>query len=303
MNPIIFATYAESDDQLRQILAMVESLREFGGRHRFALLRTYLSEDYKDPNERTIKQLLSLGADIRTCHVPKLEIELYFVGKVYAAGKAEADAEGQTATLVWLDTDTLFLDEPADLLLGEKLHFACRPIMHNRSGSLHGQPPDPFWGRIYERLSLTDDQLFPMMTPADHQKIRAYFNAGLLAVKPETGILRKWGDDFTTLHTDEVLADMCAKNETHRIFLHQTALVGAVLNTIKRDQMVELNHRYNYPLFFKEMFGGLEDFESIQDIVTIRYENYFRDPKPDWHERLNGPGEKITWIRDHLCEK
>lgn len=300
MNPILFATFAESDEQLRDIVVMMESLREFGCSQRFAPLWVYLSEDYTTTDNQLAKQLLSLGAEIRSSSTPKTETELYFVGKVYAAGKAEADALNQASILVWLDSDTLFLDEPTELLLAAGVDLAYRPVMHNRSGSLYSEPPDPFWARIYQKLSLSDNQLFPMVTPADHQEIRAYFNSGLLAVRPEFGIFRKWGDDFTVLHTDSVLADMCAKDVTHKIFLHQTALVGSALNTLKPDQMVELDHRYNYPMLFKEMYGGLEEFDSIDDVVTLRYESYFRDSKLDWDKKLKGPAEKIAWIKSRL---
>jgi len=98
-----------------------------------------------------------------------------------------------------MDEDTIIMQEPSELALNDQIDFAYRPVMHNRSGSLASKPPGSFWNRVYELLNLNPDQLFSIVTPADHQTIRAYFNAGLLAVRPERGILRGWGDAFKKL--------------------------------------------------------------------------------------------------------
>jgi hypothetical protein len=169
--------------------------------------------------------------------------------------------------------------------------------MHNRSGTLYGQPPNEFWNRIYDKLKIDNSLLFPMVTPADQQKINAYFNAGLLVVRPELGILRAWGESFKVLYEDSVLAKMCENDITHRIFLHQTALVGAVLHSLGQDEMVELSLQYNYPIFFHHQFDATSAFESIEDVVTLRYDIYFRDPDPQWASKLKGDAQKIAWLK------
>jgi hypothetical protein len=169
--------------------------------------------------------------------------------------------------------------------------------MHNRSGTLYGQPPNEFWNRIYDKLKIDNSLLFPMVTPADQQTINAYFNAGLLVVRPELGILRAWGESFKVLYEDSVLAKMCEDDITHRIFLHQTALVGAVLHRLGQDEMVELSLQYNYPIFFHHQFDATSAFESIEDVVTLRYDIYFRDPDPQWASKLKGDAQKIAWLK------
>lgn len=92
-------------------------------------------------------------------------------------------------------------------------------------------------------------------TPADVANIRPYFNAGHLVVRPESGVLRKWAACFPVLYEDKVFADWCRKDVRKRIFLHQVALVGAVLTTLKRDEVVEFSSAVNYPLFHDERSG------------------------------------------------
>jgi len=300
---IVFATFVESEEGLYHALYLAESIREFAGRMRKAPIMVYVSDNFQIPSEEIMQMFEPLDVKIRRSSTPEDARWFYYSGKVCAAGMAEEEVVGKARILVWLDEDTIILQEPADFLLDSNISLAYRPVMHNRSGTLYDQAPNPFWGRIYEVLEVEDGDLFPMVTPADRQTIKAYFNAGLLVVRPERGILRKWGDDFVRLYHDSVLAGMCREDVEKRIFLHQTALVGAVLNTLKRDELVELSDRYNYPIFFDQMYGAVGSFESIAEVVTLRYDIYFRNPDPEWSRKLKGPAEKINWLKRRLGKK
>jgi hypothetical protein len=299
----VFATYAETREQLRGARSLAESVRDFSGQYSRSPIRVYVPDDIEVSMEEIHEMFAAVEADIRVSHTPEKARWFYYAGKTYAAGQAEKDAEGTAAILIWMDDDTIILQEPSLFNLDPSVSFAYRPVMHNRSGSLFEKPPDAFWSRIYDVLSVGDEKLFPMVTPADRQKIRAYFNAGLLVVRPEKGILRKWGQDFTRLIEDTVLVDMCRENVDKRIFLHQTALVGAVLNTLGREELVELPKSYNYPLFFEQMFEASTEFGTIEGITTLRYDVYFRNPDPRWSEKLKGPAEKIAWLKSRLNKK
>ena len=142
-----------------------------------------------------------------------------------------------------------------------------------------------------------------MITAADQDTIRPYFNAGLLVVKTKREILRNWAKNFPRLYRDSFFVEICEQDRLKKIFLHQAALVGAILNLLKRDEMVELSPRYNYPLFFKSMYGALKEFDSLEDVVTLRYDIYFRNPAPDWAQKLKGPDEIIPWLKQRLDKK
>ena len=300
---IVFATYAESEEELLHARYLAESIRAFAGKYSDAPVWVYVPATLAEKADSALEDLRALGVEIRTTDTPEDAKWFYYAGKVFAAGLAEAAAEEMAAVLVWMDEDTIVIREPVDFALSAGIGFAYRPVMHNRSGSLYDEPPDSFWSRIYEKLSIDSGSLFPMITPADRQTIRAYFNAGLLVVRPEHKILRKWGESFDILYRDSVLAEMCRDDVNKRIFLHQTALVGAVLNTLDRNAMSELSDRYNYPIFFKKMFGAVAEFESIDDVVTLRYDVYFRNPDPDWSDQLKGPAHLISWMKERLGRK
>jgi len=297
---VIFAAYAEDQEGLRSIFFLAESIREFAGPFSTAPIWLYVPEGLTLVDTQWAGKFRDLRVEIKTSRTPEAARRFYFAGKVFAAGQAESDAQGKAAVLVWMDEDTVILRPPDAFNLPDGICLAYRPVMHNRSGSLYGVPPSAFWGRIYDKLALDDSQLFSMVTVADKQTIRAYFNAGLLVVRPERGILRAWPVCFTTLYSDSILADMCDKDEEKKIFLHQTALVGAVLNNAARKELKELSEQYNYPIFFHQQYESKAPFDDIGDIISLRYDVYFRNPDPQWSQKLKGPTQVVSWLKTRL---
>ena len=300
----VFASYAESEEELRHVLFLVQSLREFGGRFSDAPFWLFIPRDSTTIPTQLGMQFDSLNIEVMTSTSPEITHTLYFNGKVFASGKAEQVAvERGYHVLVWMDEDTIILQEPEAFALSEGTVLAYRPVMHNRSGTLWGQTPNEFWREIYRASSVDVKTLFPMVTPGDNQKINAYFNAGLLVVRPELGMLRAWGEDFTRLCTDSTLRQMCKDNVTNRIFLHQTALVSAVLHRASQEQLVELPLTYNFPLFFHQQWDATREFDTINDIITLRYDVYFHNPDPEWTSKLHGPKDRVDWIIAHLSDE
>jgi len=296
---LIYATWIESNKSWPVVFRMAESIRTFGGRQAQAPIWVYLPEEMTGEKRALDKKLRSLNISVKFSRTPEAAQWFYYSGKVYAAGAAEAEAEDAGDLLVWMDCDTMVLEEPADFVLAPDIDLAFCPVMHNRSGSLYGKPPDDFWSRIYDRLCVTDEMLPPMITPADRQKIRAYIHVGLMIARPEKQTLRRWVDDFEILYNDPELADMCRADSTRRVFLHQTATTGA-FKRLRTDRMRELPDRYNYPIFFEKQYGGVTVFDSIENVVTVRCVVNLKAMGPDWHHQLIGPPDKIAWLKEHL---
>ena len=298
---MIFSVFAETPEQLNHALVLVESVRTFCGEFADSPVWIYMPESLKTGQTESIKRLTELKAECRLSPEPIPETaRMYYAQKVYAASAAEQAAEKESSLLIWMDEDTVFLRQPDCLKLEKGIVFGYRPVMHNRSGVAWESEPNPFWQRIYELLNVNESMMFPMVTPADQIKIQPYFNAGLLAVRPGRKIMRRWVDCFEKLCRDEAIVEMCMEKVDNRIFVHQTALVGAVLPHLKRDQMTELPDTVNYPLFFDQMFGAKGKFEDLSKKTSIRYDMYFRNPAPDWADRLKGDPKLIRWLKAHL---
>ena len=298
--PLVFGVYAPDEHALQNVALLVESVRAFGGAQKDAPFWVYVPPDSIAADSPTRAKLAALGATLKISEAPAGTDWFLFSGKIFAAARAEAEAEGHTPILAWLNEDTLVLQEPAGFLLPPDKAIGYRPVMHKNVGLLFNEPLDPFWGRILEKMAVPEAALFPMVTPADEDTIRPYFNAGCLIVRPERGLLRAWQDYFTVLIQDSVLVEMCREDVRKRIFIHQTALTGAILNRLDRDELLELSNRINYPIFFQQMFGAKKEFNDITGVVTLRHESYFSNPASDWDRKLRGPADRIAWMKDRL---
>lgn len=301
---IVFATYAEDGEELKHCLTFAASVRKFAGSFSEVPIRIYFPHTSLATLNRAQWSLAeSLRVTLIQASMPATAAAIPYAGKTFAAAQAEGELVNSSEVLAWFDEDTIVLSDPAELLLSDTIAFAYRPVMHLLIGSLYSQPPDEFWRRVFHVARVPDSSLFPMETVVDEQTIRPYFNAGLIVVRPERGILGCWARCFQDLYSDSVIDRLCAAEQRRRTFLHQVALACAVLNCVRRIEMRELSHRYNYPLFFQEMFGAKNEFDNLTDVVTLRYDAYFRNPSLDWSKRLTGTSEKVSWLRDQLTRE
>jgi hypothetical protein len=274
---IVFGTYAADPKDLYWILVMVESLREFGGILANVPVWIYLPDD--QPKIERAKGLRPFpdGITFKRSNTPAEAKEFWFAGKVFAAALAEADAVGRFQLLTFLDADIIFAGEPCDFLLPDSVSLGYRPVMHKVIGSRYCDPPDEFWTRVYEMLGVPSCAIFQMKTPVDQEIIRAYFNAGLLIVRPEMGVLRKWPVCFAALYSDSVFTDWCKRDRQHAVFLHQAALAGDILSSLKQQEMIELPETYNYSVYLQDKYPANKRPRSVDDVVLFRHEFIFAD--------------------------
>lgn len=301
-HPIVFTSFVELKEELVPLKVMVESLRTFGGKYKDAPAWIYTTDEFLASESEALAKLASLNVEFRSSQAPPDATWFFLARKVFAAAQAETDAEGKAAILARLDTDTIFIQEPDEYLLPNGINLGYRPVFHRNINPLYNEPLDAYWTRAYQIMGIKESAVFPMVTPADGDTIRPYFQAGCIVVRPEWGILRKWAEMFTVLVQNSVIKALCEQDQRKRIFTFQVALTGAVLNNLDQDEMHQFSDRINYPIFFKEMFGANRDFHDITNAVTIRYEHFFVNPPEDWDKQLAGPADRIAWIKERFSK-
>jgi hypothetical protein len=296
--PVLFAVYAGSEIQLTNATRLVRSLRKFGGAYKDAPVWLYLERGLAEGGGEKLERLAALSVTIKTVTVPEAASWYFLSGMVFAAAAAEKEAAGSARIVVFLGSDTIILQQPDEFILPEGKCLGYRPVMHRNISPLLSEELDSYWSRAYEIMRISPAAVFPMATPADSDVIRPYFNASCLAARPEIGLFSKWSDTYLELCADSTLKAESMKDQPRRIFTFQVALIGAVLNNCDKSDIVEISDRYNYPIFFREMYGAKYDFHDITEAVTIRYESFFDRPVPDWERILKGPADRIAWIKE-----
>ncbi|HKK20901.1 MAG TPA: hypothetical protein VJ983_05460 [candidate division Zixibacteria bacterium] len=304
MNPdhICFATYCDSIDGLANAITLAKSIRKYAGRLVQSELLFTAPENFRHITANNSETLEKYSIKLEFFPIPDIAGKWFYGDKPYAAAAAEKYLRDQnrSSVLIWIDNDSVVIGEPSELLLSEAEELAYVPVMHNRAGSAIGSLPDELWGRIYEMQALTDDMLFPMTTPADRQEIRAYFHCGLLALRPELGIMKAWAEEFERIGSDSAIVKMCENDRTRKVFLHQHVLTGTILHRVRRGSIRELSERYNYPILFEQQYDAGRSFRSLKDVAVLRTVVSLDRIGPDWHKLLDGPPDILDWLITHL---
>jgi hypothetical protein len=293
---IVFVSSVTPGRSEASALLLAESVRRFAGNLSRAPIWLYVSPSGKlrgDVEER----LLSLGVDLKSFTVEGEAARFFFLPEVMVAGEAEARADGSAETIAWLGSNTIVLREPADLVLPPGKTVGYRPVHITNVGSPIDHPLDPFWSLIYRYCRVTPDRVFPMRTHVDGATLRPYFNAGCLAVRPESHLLRRWRDRLMVLCRNPDFVPFL-REERYRIFMHQAVLAGVILAGFHREELLELPPTYNYPSHLHEEDVSGDRPETLDGMVTIRHEGFFEDPR--WEEGMHIGEEAKAWMRETL---
>jgi len=296
---IVIAIPVDYESQIPGALILAESVRTFAGELRDVPVRIFIPSGLAQAIAGRKERLASLNVELSEVVVPDEAFSYILGAKPFLAAQAEREAGGADVVAI-LAPNTIMLQPPTAFVLPQGVALGYSTVHHQNIGSLASEPLDGFWGRLYQVLNVSDQEVFTNETLADKVTVRFYFNAGSFVVRPEEWLLQAWATAFQKLIGDSAVAELCA-NGPRNVFLHQAALAGVALTRLRPSQTVELPDAYSYPLFFERFHGGLLTFDSLENVVTMRYEFRVEDLPVGWEAQVNGPTEVIAWISERLA--
>ncbi len=270
---LIFTTVAyPAEWSEKNTLLLIESIRNFGGDLSQSTIWCMMPNYGTQPSETFKEGLAALNTDLISFPIEREVARFFFAADIQAAALAESLAVGKTDLLVWLSSNTIVLQEPADFLLNDRKNLGYRPVHHTNIGSLYDTPLDPFWSLVYRYCDVPEERVFPMRTHVDENTLRPYFNAGILVVRPEKGLLKKWRDKFLDVYQTPELTELYDIDNRYVIFIHQALLSGVILSVFAQSEIQELPGSYNYPLHLFEEDATAQRPSSLDELVTVRHE-------------------------------
>ena len=282
----------------KKALLLIESIRAFAASVSRAPIWCFILGDERGISKKTHDSLSALDAVLIHFETGARTPQFPFIRKALIAAKAEATAQGKVDLLVWLDTDTVVLQEPKEFLLKEDKSLGYRPVHHTNIGSRYGDPLDSFWIQIYRYCQVSEDHVFPMTTHVDGIRIRPYFNAGLLVVRPERRLLQIWRDTFLRIYNAAEFQELYKKDERYTVFMHQAVLAGTILSMLRTDEIEELPSTYNYPLHLYQEDVTVHRPASLEELKTFRYEDFFENS--EWQKIIPAGKPLKQWIAERL---
>ncbi len=270
-------------------ILLAESIREWAGRVADAPIYAYAPRPDKRPEQETVARLAELGATFVDEPLEGLHEDHPTFNKVFVC--AHAEREFAHETLVFADTDSVFLAEPTELIDGDWV-AAMRPVDRRIAGSKGKGKNEPDWQRMYETLGITAEPY--VETTVGGMRIRAYWNSGLVAARSEAGLFQAWEAALNRLYEADVVHQRMPQ------FMDQ--LSWAAVTAESHDRVRILTDPYNYPL---RQRGGLPDAVSnmdLDEIVHLHYRLFFHlaDPLAAVLPPFTEDTAQYRWLAERL---
>jgi hypothetical protein len=275
-----------------QSLLCVESLRVWGGALASAPVYAFSPRPDHAPAPATVSAL----AELDVVHVDEplnpAHGDLPHTNKAYCCGWAERELDHHT--LVFVDSDTAFLGEPAELAAGD-WDAAVRPVGETNAGSTgEGHRNEAAWEDVYAELGV---QARPFVeTVVTRERIRGYFNAGLVAARRDAGVMSAWEDAIERLFDSQVVD----RRRKFRSQLDQLALAGVLADRFDRVRL--LPDTYNYPLPKRILLPEPMRELALDELVHVHGHRWLHLPGllGELSPRLDPSGERYRWLDERL---
>ena len=297
MEEIAFGLFAASGKPEQEAVLLAKSLRRFGGSYRLAPMHIFVpgSQPFSGKN---LALLSDLDINVHTVEIPESILNFPFAAKALAAGIFENREGSSNNLLVWMDRDSLIINDPYDLILPAGKLVGYRPVDHRLIGSLWNQPKDPFWQSLYDHFNISDERTFPMMTSVDQVEIRPYFNAGMLVVRPQAGLLQAWSEAMTNSMELPVFEKFYRENTFYKIFIHQAVLSVILCKQVQENQFMQLPYKINYPLHMHFQYPANLKVNNLDELITCRHDGFFE--KKDWQTAISIREPLFIWLKENI---
>ncbi len=291
---MVFACWAHAGTEERDALILARSIREFAGPYSGCPIWILIPEAETPriaPATRTT--LDRLDARLISFYASREQLDFPYADKVIAAAHAEKLAAGKADILVWMDPDTILLNAPHAFNLPDRSKLGWRPVFLAGIGSPWAHPPDDFWSSLFQDCQVDPDHLFPMQAAVEGTRLRPYFNAGLLVVRPESELLRTWKNQFLGLYRTAAYRAYY-RDRRYAIFFHQALLSAIILARLEPAELQLLPDSVNYSLFNHDKYPADHRPEMINQLISVRTEWFFDNRQ--WTTKLPAAEPLKSWI-------
>lgn len=252
----------------KQAKLLVSCIRSFGGQYADAPIYCYQPRKGFEVSKETVLFLERQGVFFNGERLNKDYATFKFANKpiICAYHEQRSRADG----LVYLDCDSLLMNDPVDLLNFGEDEVMVRP----EDAKGHGTNPDMTdehaqqWRDLYEFLEI--DTYPTVKTVMDYKETLAYYNAGQIIAPRRCGLFGKWNDNFLRSLDQRLF-------RTPYLIMSDQMMLSATI--VQMRFKVKTQHPgFNFPLnlrVFDDIKNPLYQRESVSDISLLHYHKIF----------------------------
>jgi hypothetical protein len=282
--------YLEDETKL-----LCRSIRRYAGRYRDVAIYTFQPRRGMEISANTLSVLHELGVTHIT-ETLNTEFDDYAIGnKIFTCAWAEEHLTEDI--LVFLDSDTVIVSEPGELELPREFECAVRPCNRWEGGISSAGPGDAneaYWERLYHACSQTTEPF--VETVVDRRQVRAYFSAGIIAVRRRAGLWGEW-----KRHFEKLMAAGLVPDDKRRV--RQMDEISLALTLSRNFECVRiLDGRYNYLIYRRSELCSPYREAQLEDLVHIHYiskfsiPEYLRQALPPFDQS----SEILEWLEQYI---
>ncbi len=139
---LIFAFMATPGSPELEALTLAKSIRAFAGKLADSPIWILVPGAEDSLSAQSREETAALDARLLPFQIAPEALKFPFAAKVYASAEAETQAQGQTDLLLWMDSASIIINEPGELLLAGDKSVGDRPVQHTLVGSNCAGPLD-----------------------------------------------------------------------------------------------------------------------------------------------------------------
>lgn len=293
--PIAFIICTEPGRLEKQSQILAASIREFGGKFKDTPIYSFHPRKGDPVKAETIKQFESLQVKHQQVPLNIKYHDYYLANKPLACAYAEENIDAEI--LVFLDSDKCFFDEPSEFSLPEQYNVGMRVEYGRGIGSTGADDiQEEFWQQLYQALGVKSERF--VITPIGSKKIRAYWNAGMVAVRRNAGIFSAWKNNFEKVWELQIVP------KQGNYMVEQSSL-SATICALEED-VFTFSPSYSYPLPLHNRLAKDFKLDSFDKLVSIHYFNmfYYRtwQQELDKLKNIDKNSTNYQWLRQTITK-
>ncbi len=260
---LAFVICTEAGRLERQSLVLAQSIRTFAGNLRNAPIYSFQPRAGFAISPFTAAEFARLGVIHRHDVLNDRYRDYPLANKPLVAAFAERMFSEEF--LVFVDSDKVFFQEPARLLLDAGVDVALRPVdVKNVGTDGESDENQSYWAQLAAEFQIAS--FCRVTTTVDRQQILGYWNSGLVSVRRSAGIFTAWKENFEMALSRGMLPPK-------PYFLDQCVL-AATIHALG-VAVAELPPSYNYPLHLQDRIPGPARITSFRHMTSAHYHVMF----------------------------
>lgn len=291
---IAFVFIVEYGDLEKKALLLGESLRRFFPFSDKVPIFAVRPRNGKEINESTLRRFKDLSIVYIYSPNNRKWRNLPFANEAYGSAIVEERLKEDAEILVYLDADIVCLNNPEKLYMPDNIKVLVTPVDVFSGGTAkYATELPPNYKFSYELNNVNEKKLWSVFTKVDKVEIYPCFNSGLIAVRPEVGIFRRWKEIFE-LSAEKGYFGVINPFTQAFFFTDQVFLASIIVSFVEKDQIGILDNSYNFPLHFADKINDSKEKIDFKEIKFLHYHHSFYDMK--WAKFFNVNDPTISWL-------